>query len=32
MYEWTEPRVPADWYGLRIPGYDGEATLMHVHR
>ncbi len=32
MYEWTEPRVPTDWYGLRIPGYDGEATLMHVHR
>ena len=32
IYDWTDPKVPADWYGARAFGKEGESTMMLVHR
>lgn len=31
MYEWTEPKVPEGWYGIRSSAL-GEPTVMLVHK
>ncbi len=30
LFEWTEPRVPANWHGVNT-GDEGKGTWVHVH-
>lgn len=32
MFEWTEPRVPEGWHGLRSVREVGRATVVVIHR
>jgi hypothetical protein len=32
MFEWTEPALPKDWYGMRSVPEFGPATVVFVHK
>ena len=32
LFEWSEPSMPTDWYGLRSIAAFGPATIVVIHR
>jgi hypothetical protein len=32
IFDWTEPRMPQGWHGMRTTEHFGDLTLVHLHR